>query len=167
MEAISEGKKRYECQLCSKDFSRQSDLRQHVDSFHKKVRHTCPTCEKQFTYPSRLKTHIASIHEYKRYSCPTCQQVFSWKSELRQHIGCSQNNERHRCNGCGKEFQRKKSLNKHFKKFHADSSTFTLTITPAMNAPMMIADATEISVNSSGVSTNCRTDGYGSDNVTL
>ena len=48
----------------------------------------------------------------------------------------------------------------------ATEDVFPTTV-PAAGVIVSIADATEISVNSSGVSTNCRTDGYGSDNVTI
>ena len=48
----------------------------------------------------------------------------------------------------------------------ATEDVFPTTI-PAAGIIVSIADATEISVNSSGVATNCRTDGNGSDNVTI
>jgi len=48
----------------------------------------------------------------------------------------------------------------------ATEDVFPTTI-PAAGVIVSIADATEISVNSSGVATNCRTDGNGSDNVTI
>ena len=48
----------------------------------------------------------------------------------------------------------------------ATEDVFPTTI-PAAGVIISIADATEISVNSSGVATNCRTDGNGSDNVTI
>ena len=48
----------------------------------------------------------------------------------------------------------------------ATEDVFPTTV-PAAGVIVSIADATEISVNSSGVSTNCRTDGNGSDNVTI
>ena len=41
------------------------------------------------------------------------------------------------------------------------------TTEPIAGVIVSISDATEISVNSSGVATNCRTDGNGSDNVTI
>ena len=48
----------------------------------------------------------------------------------------------------------------------ATEDVFPTTI-PAAGVIVSIADATEISVNSSGVATNCRTAGNGSDNVTI
>jgi len=48
----------------------------------------------------------------------------------------------------------------------ATEDVFPTTV-PAAGVIISIADATEISVNSSGVATNCRTDGNGSDNVTI
>jgi len=48
----------------------------------------------------------------------------------------------------------------------ATEDVFPTTV-PAAGVIVSIADATEISVNSSGVATNCRTDGNGSDNVTI
>ena len=48
----------------------------------------------------------------------------------------------------------------------ATEDVFPTTV-PAAGVIVSIADATEISVNSSGVATNCRTDGNGADNVTI
>ena len=60
-----------ECQICSRKFSRNFDMRRHMKLVHKKIvvkkrkyfSKECPFCSKKFTRHSGMKKHMNSVHK--------------------------------------------------------------------------------------------------------
>ena len=72
----------YNCTLCLLNFSRKSDLKEHILTDHAGIKpHKCLLCESSFAHKSQLKLHIASVHEgLKPHKCPSCEKSFLYKS---------------------------------------------------------------------------------------
>ena len=76
------------CKLCSKFFSRVSNLNRHIATIHeKKTKFKCHICNKCFGHSRSLTDHIITVHEkLKPHQCSICANRFSQHSNLKQHI---------------------------------------------------------------------------------
>ena len=60
----------------------------HIDSIHNgKKPFDCNVCSKIFTHKSNLNKHIKIVHEGKKpYACSICSSAFATKQSLKKHI---------------------------------------------------------------------------------
>ena len=56
---------KYACDQCDYQFTRQSNLTEHIKSKHEGVKYACDQCDYQFTQKSNLRTHIKNKHSIK------------------------------------------------------------------------------------------------------
>ena len=121
--AQHEGKK-FNCDVCKKQFSTTCGLRKHRQSTHgEKEVIQCPTCGKGFNCKANLKLHKKSLHLREKYPCNLCDYEATQKGSLTTHI-------RHvhfkgqlptlRCNECNFKSSSKASYKKHTKLFHSE-----------------------------------------------
>ena len=54
--------KQFNCEKCVYTTSKKENLKQHVQSVHKKVKETCETCGKEFSKKSHLIRHVRQLH---------------------------------------------------------------------------------------------------------
>ena len=54
--------KQFNCEKCVYTTSKKENLKQHVQSVHKKVKETCETCGKEFSKKSHLIRHVRRFH---------------------------------------------------------------------------------------------------------
>ena len=66
--AVTKGYK-YECQQCTKAFTKTSNLTQHIQSIHEGVKYACDQCDYQATQKGSLKRHIQTVHMKVKCSC--------------------------------------------------------------------------------------------------
>ena len=72
------GDKPYNCSICTKLFSNQSNLKSHVRTIHTGEKpFTCTLCDKSFSQSSDLKKHQRSHTGEKPYTCTLCDKSFS------------------------------------------------------------------------------------------
>ena len=73
------GKRKFDCNICGKDFKQNSNLERHIDTVHEgKKSHVCSICNVNFATERSLKIHKSSIHEGKKpYKCSICKASFS------------------------------------------------------------------------------------------
>ena len=79
-------RKEYNCDICSKEFKKQSHLLRHMNIHTREKLYTCDICSKSFTDPSSLRKHINTHTREKLYTCHMCQKDFTDPSDLRRHI---------------------------------------------------------------------------------
>ena len=96
------------CELCSKCFSRSSDLRCHILTVHEKKRIQCPLCPKTKGSKSNLRKHIRTIHEKQTHKCNSCDRIFNSREGLKYHYSVSHNGliKMIECKMCGKTLEK-------------------------------------------------------------
>ena len=65
---VHEGVKEFKCGYCNKDFSKGSNLKEHVKRVHGGVSNSyeCDFCAKSFSKIKDLKNHIIETHQEKQ-----------------------------------------------------------------------------------------------------
>ena len=116
---------RYNCDKCDENFSRKSELTEHINRVHEKIRYNCNQCEKSFSHKGTLKTHIESVHEDVQYNCDKCEKSFYRESYLKRHI--KRLHEKRfvtdkaiECAECGKPFECNADYKKHYYGVHLE-----------------------------------------------
>ena len=119
--------KRFNCQICTKYFSCQTNLELHVDKIHQETKKIeCPICNKCFRLKIYLKRHIAGVHaREKKFECHLCKKCFALTNNLRGHIRMVHENVRHfKCSVCKKSFHLNDGLQNHIAACHLTEKPF-------------------------------------------
>ncbi|XP_063235241.1 zinc finger protein 16-like [Bacillus rossius redtenbacheri] len=109
---------RAKCSLCSKGFSRNSDLVAHMKSHSKEKLHKCNICGKCYSSVSNLNQHSKIHFEDRLYKCDICTKNFKHKSTLIDHINQHKGLKLYECDSCKKRFVSVRSFHAH-QKWHA------------------------------------------------
>ncbi|PAA87465.1 hypothetical protein BOX15_Mlig018069g1, partial [Macrostomum lignano] len=78
-------RQQFQCNRCSKVFSRCSSLCTHMLTHNGVKPFKCPFCDKRFHQKSDMKKHIFVHTGEKPYQCEACGRSFSQSSNLRTH----------------------------------------------------------------------------------
>ena len=87
--------RRYECDQCTKTYSRRSKLVDH------QMTHTI-------------------VHRPSTFSCPICMKIYTRKDVLTRHMKTHSEERPHRCKYCHMGFKRKDHLTRHLRKHNRD-----------------------------------------------
>ena len=133
--SVHEGKKPFQCDVCTKSYSQKAHLLGHVAAVHEgKKPYKCNLCEKSYAYKNLLTAHIQTIHEgVKPFKCPICPAGFVQKRVLQAHIdsihlGKKVKKERFTCDQCSSDFSTKKNLEVHVLTVHEEIKPFECSI---------------------------------------
>ena len=75
-EIVHEGKKSFDCKLCSSLFSTSGNLKAHIDAVHeKKKSYSCDACDFRFNHPNSLKRHKINVHENPKKATKAPQKL--------------------------------------------------------------------------------------------
>ncbi|XP_061573576.1 zinc finger protein OZF-like [Cololabis saira] len=107
------GKKVFSCSTCRKEFSRSSNLMDHMKIHTGERLYLCNTCGKSFRHLSNFKSHIYMHTGEKPYICKTCGKGFTQSASLVIHSRTHTGERPYLCNTCGKTFNRSSSLKRH------------------------------------------------------
>ena len=66
-----------QCPICNSYFSKNTHLKQHIETVHEGQKTQCPICSGHFSRKTDLKRHIETIHEGKRTQCLQCSASFA------------------------------------------------------------------------------------------
>ncbi|XP_045489582.1 zinc finger protein 62 isoform X4 [Pieris rapae] len=107
------GEKIYQCQQCDDKFGTQYLLKKHAIQVHSSG-HKCMYCSRIFTINSHLRNHVRRLHlKEKNFECNICSERFFDKPLLKTHLVKHIGERNYHCDICGKRFLWKKNLRGH------------------------------------------------------
>jgi len=109
------------CKQCSKQFSRASNLYQHINSAHESNKEfQCDKCDKTFSHAKNLKRH-RSTHTNEDLVCQFCKTKFDTTKALHNHKQLKHPGQmKMKCDKCNKSFQHELSFKVHSDYCHSD-----------------------------------------------
>lgn len=114
--------KPHQCPLCSKRFTQQGGLQQHM-RMHSGIRpFACTFCPKAFTQKAGLDQHLRTHTKVKPFRCVICNKSFSQSVHLRQHMRTHTNIQPFECSVCGRKFKQSSHLNFHMRSHVTDGT---------------------------------------------
>ena len=112
-----------QCPICHSYFSKNTDLKRHIETVHEGQKTQCPTCQALFSRKTDLKRHIETVHEGKRTHCHLCSASFSRKTDLKRHVETVHEGKRTQCPNCSASFSRKTGLKQNIETIHEGKKT--------------------------------------------
>lgn len=138
-----EGRQRFQCQECGKQYNTQLGFRRHLVAAHGPV--GAPLCPQ--TPPSLLEqlgshtdrppppeASAAPVRE-RKYSCERCDRRFYTRKDVRRHAVVHTGRRDFLCPRCAQRFGRRDHLTRHLKKSHAQEPGL-MTPPPAPVTPV-------------------------------
>lgn len=115
-DAVQKQRKKYQCEVCQKEFGYSNDLRKHLRIHLDERPFSCTQCNKTFRQAGCLKNHIACQHGTDiSYTCDYCTKSFPIKERLRLHLRIHSGFKPYHCLICMKKFARGGQVNNTLK----------------------------------------------------
>ncbi|BFZ25071.1 hypothetical protein BsWGS_28110 [Bradybaena similaris] len=107
------------CNMCGKVYKDMYILKMHIKMVHMpaEVLFECNVCSKKFTRKAHLKRHLRIHEPEKPYKCPVCDYRGCEKSDISKHMLIHEE-PKHTCERCGKTFRHIKNKELHVKRHY-------------------------------------------------
>lgn len=120
--------KLFQCEICSKSFSQNSNLITHIKHVHKGIReYVCEICSKEFKTNGSLAQHYLTHQSTRDVECPVCSKMFRDKIALNRHSLIHSGQKNQVCELCKRTFYRTNDLTRHIRTFHMKVKNFKCT----------------------------------------
>ncbi|XP_065081078.1 zinc finger protein 271-like isoform X2 [Ochlerotatus camptorhynchus] len=127
MEQAGDAKPTYSCTKCTKVFINRGNLLNHAAECHGNVKNfTCEICSKSFKYNVQLRIHMRTHSGERPHTCEICHRGFSQLSNLRSHRKVHSKVKPYKCQLCLKSFTMLDNLTAHSLKCIKDKYRCTL-----------------------------------------
>ena len=123
IEAVHEGKKRYQCHLCEFATARNFALTSHFAKYHpdyyEKIRKfESKDCETEKEAKEK-RSQLLDTDAKSVFKCELCDQTFKRKRSIKKHIQAIHDQIKpYQCHICGYANARRMSMTLHFAKYH-------------------------------------------------
>ena len=103
------------CEICFKECSTKSQLRDHLNEHSGKMPYACAECHRKFGSRVGLTQHMRAHRNFRRFRCSYCEKGFSSKYACAVHERIHSGNNPYKCDTvtCGMSFPQKVQLNLH------------------------------------------------------
>ena len=108
--------KMFECQICFRQISGRSDLKQHTRTHTGERPYPCGICGRAFSVMGNLTTHMRAHTGERPYSCEECGKNFAYSYSYKMHMKTHTDEKPFQCDECGKCFAMQKHLEDHKKR---------------------------------------------------
>ena len=113
----------YRCNVCGKSFVEKYGLSKHMN-IHTGAGFVCSYCGKVCATNSNLQSHIRIHTGEKNFKCDVCGKCFGYKIQLKEHMVKEHNaGPQLSCSSCGKMYASQGQLNEHMRS-HSDETPF-------------------------------------------
>lgn len=110
-------KNRFQCNVCNRWFARKYKLNEHQKTHNGNKAFECLLCQKRYTTQTNLDRHIGVFHKKEQpHSCITCKKTFAQLSTLRLHQSVHVNEREFCCDSCDSKFKTEVQLKLHRKR---------------------------------------------------
>lgn len=111
------------CAFCDKIFTKERNLKYHIQAIHNKSKFECEICLKTFSFKSAKERHLKVVHyNQKSHQCSICEKSFGTRYDQRNHFDHYHNENdnpgRYHCEECDKSFLSSSTLSRHQKGVH-------------------------------------------------
>ncbi|GFY38646.1 zinc finger protein [Trichonephila inaurata madagascariensis] len=113
----------FQCILCSSEFKHKSELLKHKLIHTGEYKLKCDFCSKGFVFQSELKAHMRFHDESRQYQCGTCPLKFTNQTELTKHSQIHTGQYKYKCGVCSRLFPNKLNVSKHVQT-HSENVAF-------------------------------------------
>ncbi|CAH0554532.1 unnamed protein product [Brassicogethes aeneus] len=104
----------FDCEVCSKTFSKGSYLTQHRKACHSGDKpFKCKKCGKRFSSKEECDVHYQKHMGSKQFQCKFCEKQFNYKIDIRRHESLHTGQKPYACSVCAKGFDRRDHMRRH------------------------------------------------------
>ncbi|KAG0725413.1 Zinc finger protein 665 [Chionoecetes opilio] len=107
------GEKPYQCGVCYQSFTHKNSLTIHMRGHTGERPYVCITCGASFTQKSNLRVHSRTHTGEKPFKCDVCALAFTQGSHLTAHKRIHNNDRPFACDNCRQSFTQRSALKRH------------------------------------------------------